>query len=466
MADQDENNRLRHGLNVQCLENIFQNLKSADLFTLGEMNVFYKQIIYDLVMPNHIVDFVNLDSRNIKITQMFEKYGKRIQKFESHDEGRENSMTYLLDSITKYCSNFQLKDVTMNCAIPFYYFDLPIKFNSVEKFTFRGCQEEDENQPILAGELSESLRYLSLSNLKLGDDFEWNNMVNLNELYLDSVNGINTEEFIEFLRKKPELKIFHHSAVFEKLTKNICTIMAEYCGKHIEAYGGHIPLEETPQNFYTFLPKLINLKNVSLETHQVCGGDLVGILRRLAVDNKIETLKLMYSSPASDKTGNVQCIFKDKKYIDSDNMNHFEHLTTLNIRGGFDVNFCHAKVCDPFELLNVYGSQILTNLNHLLISSVIKNWDFLKFAKNLQILELVGVSKMYCDPATIFEYLENIIRLRNNGQIVMQDFINLRFHDKNCFEAFSAVDGRCDAITLDMSCDCCSSWNRKMIETE
>lgn len=49
-----------HGLNIHSLTNIFQYLDSADLYTVGGMNDFYKNIIIDLLMVEHAVNFIRL----------------------------------------------------------------------------------------------------------------------------------------------------------------------------------------------------------------------------------------------------------------------------------------------------------------------------------------------------------------------------------------------------------------------
>lgn len=78
--DLDWNCRLRHGLNVDCLAHIFQYENSSDLYRTCEMNGFYRQIINELVIPKHEVNFNDLDKRHITPSQIFEKYGSNIKK--------------------------------------------------------------------------------------------------------------------------------------------------------------------------------------------------------------------------------------------------------------------------------------------------------------------------------------------------------------------------------------------------
>lgn len=74
--DIDANCRLRHGLNIKCLAQIFQYLDSIDLYTVSGMNNFYKKIINDLVIPNHVVDFYELFKQGICGSLVFERFAQ------------------------------------------------------------------------------------------------------------------------------------------------------------------------------------------------------------------------------------------------------------------------------------------------------------------------------------------------------------------------------------------------------
>lgn len=80
IEDKDKNFRLRYGLNVHCLAYIFQYLDTADLYTVGGMDEFFEQIINNLIISKHKVNFDELIKRNIRIRKVFERYGKKIRK--------------------------------------------------------------------------------------------------------------------------------------------------------------------------------------------------------------------------------------------------------------------------------------------------------------------------------------------------------------------------------------------------
>lgn len=52
--NEEVNCRLQNGLNVNCLVEIFKYLDTDELITLGTMNSFYKNIINDYIIRNHM----------------------------------------------------------------------------------------------------------------------------------------------------------------------------------------------------------------------------------------------------------------------------------------------------------------------------------------------------------------------------------------------------------------------------
>lgn len=81
------------------------------------------------------------------------------------------------------------------------------------------------------------------------------------------VNEINIENFIEFLRDRPRLKVFHYDeTTFKDDTQNICEAISEYCGNEIRDYEElSFDLKEEPlQKTYDFISGFKNLKRVHL----------------------------------------------------------------------------------------------------------------------------------------------------------------------------------------------------------
>lgn len=215
---------------------------------------------------------------------------------------------------------------------------------------------------------------------------------------MEKVHGINSQNFIEFLHHQPNLKVFHHDRfTFEGSTQNICKTMAKYCGNQIQYYSGTMPWNQiegraTEPHLYNFISGFKNPKKAHLTTHQICGGDLIDSIKQLAEINTIETLYLSYSQYDIFviKRGYVDCIFQNNPNLKGFGVINFKHLKTIIIRGHnveLDDSFHHGKACNPFKLLSVYSSPILSNVENLKIISIQHDWDFIKFMPKLLHLE-------------------------------------------------------------------------------
>lgn len=542
IEDKDLNCRLRHGLNIYCLAQIFQYLDSADLYTVGGMNDFYKEIINDLIIPKHEVDFYKICERKITIAQVFERYGTNIQKFISGDIDEKNSLEQLIKSIGKYCSIDQLKDLKIydtadlykvgemnefyrqtikDLVIPNYEVDfknlhdngitmsqmfkqygqnirkfyfrfsydnneyttekflqlithycsadqlkcvemysssfeniehinLPIQFRKVEKLIYHGL---DDGSKHLSVELSETLRCLSLANITLDPNFKWTTLKNIRELYLDSVRGINLQNFIEFIRHRPNLKVFGHD--YDTLL-DIGEAMAKYCGNQIQEYStdmfrNRLTGRLLPQNFYHFVSGFKIVKRLRLTTDQICCGDLVDVMKQLAENNSIKELRIDYSELKRGAKSDVNCIFKERPNLDGMDMPHFSHLKSIMLVGPlFGVDSFHdKKVCIPFKLLSVYGPQILSNVEHLRITSKVHDFVFIKYALNLRCLSLKAIHEMKYNVASeILSNLKIILQKRNN-EPNRSNSIHIDCWDAETLNLFDRINDS-ESITLSL----------------
>lgn len=77
-------------------------------------------------------------------------------------------------------------------------------------------------------------------------------------------------------------------------------------------------------------------------------------------------------------------------------MRHFSHLKTITIFHEQNPELfiyggpCHDTKCDSVKFLNVYASQMLSNVENLKISSFVDDWNFIKFAPKLRYMELMS----------------------------------------------------------------------------
>lgn len=453
LRDKDMHCRLRHGLNASCLAHIFQYLNSADLFMVGGMNEVYKQLINDLVIPKHTVNFDNLFKRAIKMDQMFKRYGTKIQMIRFNNYLYECHATErLVRSISKYCSGDQLKMVEMGayftpCAVD----NLPIQFRKVEELKFKGMGQQFSVQ------LSESLRSLSLFRVNLEPNFDWTRLRNLKELHLISVNGINVNKFIEFLGQRPKLEVFHYDDdAFKDSVQDVCDAMAMYCGNQIQDFCGELRSSEVgfrapARNLYDFISELTNVKTVCLTTHQFCGGDLVDSIKRLARNNTVEKLHIVYSEIDMRIRPDVNCFFQKKPHHEGLDIKEFSHLKRINITGPFSKvpTFRHGQVCDPFKILTKYSTQILANVEILTIASTIEDLDFIQFAPKLCQLNFFSSMRTPQKAVKILSMLESILEKRkNNKEQNGADAIEIHFSCREVMRLFVEIDDRSECVEL------------------
>lgn len=78
--DPDANNRLRHGLDPHCLAHIFQYLDTNDLWTLGGMNEYFKEVINNCLLQNYEIQVIETE-HSMDLTELFERHGTSIKKF-------------------------------------------------------------------------------------------------------------------------------------------------------------------------------------------------------------------------------------------------------------------------------------------------------------------------------------------------------------------------------------------------
>lgn len=289
--DEDTHCRLRHGLNTDCLARIFQYLDSVDLYTVGEMNVVFNEIIKDFVIPKHTVDFEQIFNEDIA-EQFFQRYGTKIQKFlfanppvtQKHLQLNQfNQFNELNQLIAEHCSIDQLRDVSIylfgknqpghfdleNSDIAELEGDIhardekeiinfPSHYSRVEKFIFLWMGLKSMRITL---SLTERLLSLSLSNVRLDPNFDWTKFMNLTKLELRDVRGINADKFIEILRRRPNLERFGHCESFEDSTDDA---LGTYCDDKIRIF--HIEdIDPENRNFYHFIPKFKNQR-----THYCC----------------------------------------------------------------------------------------------------------------------------------------------------------------------------------------------------
>lgn len=169
------------------------------------------------------------------------------------------------------------------------------------------------------------------------------------------------------------------------------------------------------RNFYDFVSGFPNLKEVYLRIENRCCSYLIGPIRRLAENNTIELLEILYCSFNSRCDG--VCIFRERSNHEFFDMRKFDNLKKISI---IVENLDVAPLddtCQPIKLLNAYSSQLLTNVEHLSITSQhASDLNFINFAPKLRKLDL-DIIELTPDGANeIFTNIESILHKRSNTQ--------------------------------------------------
>lgn len=415
--NEDVNCRLRHGLNIYCLSYIFKYVNTGDLYTLGGMNEFYKQIIDDSVILGHTVDFCDLDGdEDAKLFEFFERHGTKIRKARNVKLGQIN-----IHLLTHYGASENLRVVETLPGDD--YAEMPIHFGGVERFTYVGLW--GNRGPFLNVSFSESLRFLHFARVELHPHFNWMGLINLSELQLIDVTGINKPNLIEFIRQRPKIKKFHQRNSLYGSMKNIGKALAEYCGDQIEQFSDENSSSsdnsEIKRQFYEFISDFKNMKDVCLSTNYSCAGNLLFAIESLARHDTIERLVIHTSCLIDSIEDHNDCpLQRDTKMP----IERFTKLKTIRIHAsGWGLE--HTKPCVRMKLLVQYMPEMLTSVEtiEIMIGNRTYYWSFLKMIPNLQRVNIIPsrIYSIYADPGPkqalhIIESLKEIVRKRRTKQ--------------------------------------------------
>lgn len=438
VTDPDVDCRLRHGLNFHCLAHIFQYLDTRDLFTLGEMNEFYEQIINNFIISNHNVNFLDFRTADQAIA-FCRKHGTQIRSV--HNVQLLHSDIRL---IANHCSIGQLKSVNIfsNQRLPFA--QLPIQFRDIQSFHLRGVSHNGHS---FNANFSNNLHCLKLYHIPLHWRFDWTELMNLTELRLDSVLGINDLKFIEFARRRPKLKRFYLQKSLEHARSEVYKALARYCGDQIEVLHDRIDGKEIKKNSYDFLSGMKNLKEMGFLKSNSCSRNLIYAIQRLAENDTIERLVIHAISFCVCRVPPEPKIY----------LKPFTKLKTIRIHTGYYNRHGSNRLrgdCDRMDLLIKYSAEMLSNVQavEVIIDSHFRDLDILKFVPKLRVLYVIrgapsefGRSSTEDMPKTI-SYLHDILRKRKTDAIC-DDFIELNVDDYH-FEIFREIDHIADSIKL------------------
>lgn len=443
LEDLDANCRLRNCLNVLSLAHIFQYVDTQDLYTLGGMNEYYKQIINDYVISNHIINFHDCISpqNGDTMSELFRRHGTKFRRI------RNIQFTPpVIQLIVQYCSIGQVKSVeSRSVHLDRQIVGLPIQFRDVERFQLQGFAY---NGYPLSVNFSRNLVYLNLTNVNLQPDFDWTELANLTELHLDTVKQIYILNFIEFIRVQQKLQRFYQRNSLYDYTQVVYDAMAEYCGNQIEVLHDRNNSMEIDENSYRFLSRLKHLKEVGFLYNYNCSRNLIYAIQCLAETDTIERL-VIHTNPYPF----CECPLttEAKMFVEQ-----FTKLKTIRIHSFFGMENVYDRIaCDRMKLLVRYAEEILWNVEtvEIILESKFRDWELLKYVPRLRQLYIVlgGLSKGDESPeseeaADIISHVKDILRTRAIDG-AHDDVIEIKV-DKKCLDVFSEIDDIGHSIKL------------------
>lgn len=295
--DEDADCRLRHGLNPDCLEEIFKYLDQSDMLALSKMNSHYKEIIVDRIIPFIQLNLTESCDQNNK--QLMAEFGATVKSIKF--KGNRKAFTLLMTLINDYCNVDQLKKINIITRKDKRADSInPDQVKRTQKYFrklhFVAINEYSSNWEFLQElfALSNGIRVLHLKNVNLKGRFRnWTHLDELTDLTLigiKRVHQIKMEKFIEFLSRSTRLQRYFSDDWCFKMNE----ALAEHCGKTIHTFGDlrKWPLDEHSQTRYDFLDKFENLKEITLTSEYVCMSDLYRPLAILAMKDSIDSLEI------------------------------------------------------------------------------------------------------------------------------------------------------------------------------
>lgn len=366
--DDDAYCRLRHGLNTECLMEIFEYLPVNTLLTLSAMDDYYKEIIREHVI--HKKDIV-FNQSVFGYEKFFKTFGKRITSIIFHDY--DFKFDDLLLQMTKHCSEGRLRkfhlsviqsrfnlivnDTIVNKALHCLRNVNSIsieKSTNVTKYFFKQFWKR-----------LEKLQTLKFTNMRLRT-LETRRVRNLTELHLVDVT-VSPEDLLKFLRHTGSnlQKFVNIESIREENVREIGEALVRYSGDNMRSYcdvtDSH-PLWYEIRLFkrrYEFLSGFKNLEEVTLSSICSSVNDLQCTMEICADLKKLKTLNAHVKFCHC-----MNHLFPDKEF---NIKNGFDKLNAINIF----TNPCNANIAPPisFTFFTRNAAKISKNVRTLGISS-------------------------------------------------------------------------------------------------
>ncbi|XP_055306023.1 uncharacterized protein LOC129570445 [Sitodiplosis mosellana] len=302
--------RLRHGLNDDCLCEVFKFLAVYDLIQLCELDIYFQNLITKWVIGKKLINFTKMDPC-WTTNKIFQIFGKSMRKIKIAEENTLGCFEKFLSFVKQYCAIGGLTDVELRFSeptAPQAIIDQSMPhFANLRQLVLNDNYTRVWYKEFLAGiaVTATNLTHLTLEGVNVSGEWLTNvGMQNLKELRLHASKrrsmNIQTNELAVFLRSKPKLEIFSHigtsdiTDVIDSLTES-CPKLKSFADFHLN--NPHDIRTVTNINAqmmhrYTFVRQFTGVTTLGLTSYTQCGSDVYYPLIKLAVQNRVEALKI------------------------------------------------------------------------------------------------------------------------------------------------------------------------------
>lgn len=362
--------RLRHGLNEDCLCEVFKFLNVYDLIQLCELDIYFQNLITKWVIGRKLINFTKMEPC-WTTNKIFQVFGKTMRRIKIGEESTLGCFERFLNFVKQYCAVGGLTHVELRFTDPIA--EQTIMNASMPYFSnLRHLQLCDNYSRVwykefLAGiaATATNLTHLSMEGINVAGEWLTNGgMQNLRELRLHSSKRrsmtINTDELSEFLRTKTKLEVFSHIGVGD--ISDIVDVLIDSCPK-LKAFADfHLsnPHNRDVTNInaqmmqrYAYVRRFADVATLGLTSYTQCGSDIYFPLVKLAVRNRVEAVKIYV-----DKNNVIVLDPNNRMHFSHNDFGHFTRLKSVELQ-------IRSETSDVIELNEEFICDFVSNLTNV-----------------------------------------------------------------------------------------------------
>ncbi|XP_031623263.1 uncharacterized protein LOC116340755 [Contarinia nasturtii] len=394
--------RLRHGLNEDCLYEIFKFLEVYDLIQLCELDIYFQNLISNWVIGRKKINFTKMDPC-WTTNKIFQTFGKHMRKIKIAEENTLGSFERFLTFISQYCAVGGLSEVelrfssptasetTMQQSMPF--------FSNLRKLVLHDNYTLVTYKEFLSGIATSAtnLTHLTLEGVNVSGEWLINGgMENLREFRLHTSKRrsmcIKVAELSQFIQTKEKLELFSFvgneniTLVIDSLTQS-CPKLKTFVDFQLSNRYNHgtvTTIYSQSANQYGYVRKFTSVKTLGLTSYTQCGSDLYYPFVKLAAQNRIEALKIFV-----DRDSAIALPENNQMHYSKKDFNHFKSLKSIEIQIKSERNECDLNS----EFILEFISN-LANVTKLIVMSEPSIWDINKVVDMAPNLDELGISHL------------------------------------------------------------------------